>query len=79
MKTLSLKLEDSIFGETENILLQFKISRNKYINEALEYYNRYQKRLLLEKQLKTESVLVAESNKNIAKDFSDIDFENETI
>ena len=40
MKTVSLKIDDSIFGETENILTRIKIPRNRYINEALEYYNR---------------------------------------
>jgi len=40
MKTVSLKIDDSIFGETENILSKIKKPRNRYINEALEYYNK---------------------------------------
>ncbi len=43
MKTVSLKIEDSIFGETEKILSRISISRNRYINEAIEYYNKIQK------------------------------------
>ncbi|HAF30771.1 MAG TPA: hypothetical protein DCG75_17145, partial [Bacteroidales bacterium] len=58
MKTVSLKIDDSIFGETEKILSRIKKPRNRYINEALEYYNRIQKRMILEKKLKKESELV---------------------
>ena len=58
MKTVSLKIDDSIFGETENILSRIKIPRNRYINEALEYYNKLQRRQILEKRLKSDSDLV---------------------
>ena len=57
MKAISLKLEQSIFEDTERILSQKPISRNKYINEALEFYNKIQKRELIEKKLKVESDL----------------------
>jgi len=49
MKTVSLKIDDLIFEETEKILAKNRKPRNRYINDALEYYNRVQKRLLLEK------------------------------
>ena len=52
MKTVSLNIDDSIFGETEKILSTIKKPRNRYINEAIEYYNRYQKKLILEKKFK---------------------------
>jgi hypothetical protein len=58
MKTLSLKIDDSIFGETELILSKIKKPRNRYINEALEYYNKIQKRKILEFKLIKESALV---------------------
>jgi hypothetical protein len=32
MKTVSLKIDDSIFGETEKILSRIKKPRNRYIN-----------------------------------------------
>ncbi len=47
MKNVSLKIDDSIFGETEKILSRIKKPRNIYINEALDYYNLLQKRILL--------------------------------
>lgn len=74
MKTISLKIDDSIFGETEKILSRMKKPRNRYINEALEYYNHLQKRLLIEKKLKKESALVKKDSMNILKDFEEIDY-----
>ena len=74
MKTVSLKIDDSIFGETENILSRIKMPRNPYINEALVYYNKLQRRLILEKRLKSDSDLVKNNSINILKDFERIDF-----
>jgi len=74
MKTVSLKIDDSIFEETEKILSRIKKPRNRYINEALEYYNRIQKRMILEKKLKKESELVEKDSISILKEFEDIDY-----
>lgn len=74
MKTVSLKIDDSIFGETEKILSRIKIPRNRYINEAIKYYNHLQKRLILENKLKNESFLVQKDSLNILKDFERIDY-----
>ncbi len=49
MKTVSLKIDDSIFGETEKIPSRLSIPRNGYINEAIEYYKKVKKRQILEK------------------------------
>ena len=46
--------------------------RNRYINEAIEYYNRYQKRLIFEKRLKKESLLVKEDSISVLKEFEQI-------
>jgi hypothetical protein len=74
MKNISLKLDDSVFGETEKILSKIKKPRNRYINEALEFYNRYQKRLLLEKRLKKESGIVKSDSVEVLKQFENIDY-----
>jgi mRNA interferase MazF len=58
VKTISLKIDTLIFGETEMILSHLKIPRNRYINEALAHYNELKNRQLLEKQLQKESTLV---------------------
>jgi hypothetical protein len=74
MKTVSLKIDDSVFGETEKILSTIKVPRNRYINEALEFYNRIKKRQLLELKLKKESDLVKGESLNALKDFEIIDY-----
>ena len=74
MKTVSLKIDDSIFGETEKILSRISIPRNRYINEAIDYYNKVQKKLILEKKLKAESSLVNEDSMQILKDFENMDY-----
>ena len=74
MKTVSLKIDDSIFGETEKILSRINKPRNRYINEALDYYNRLQRRLILEKRLERESQLVKKDSMSVLKDFEEIDY-----
>ena len=76
MKTISLKIDDSIFGETENILNSIKKPRNRYINEAIEYYNKINQKKILAKKLKLESKLVEEDSMTVLKEFEAIDYEN---
>jgi len=71
-KTISLKIDDLIFGETEQILSGLKKSRNRYINEAINYYNRLQRRMILEKRLKKESDLIKEDSMSVLKEFEEI-------
>jgi len=72
MKTISLKMEEVIFEETEKILLTNKKPRNRYINDAVRYYNNFQKRLLLEKILQNESQAVMASSMEVLKEFESI-------
>jgi len=51
-----------------------KKHRNRYINEAIDYYYRLQRRLIIEKKLKKESRLVKEDSMSVLKDFEDIDY-----
>lgn len=74
MKTVSLKIDDSIFGETQKILSQIDKPRNRYINEAIEYYNKVQRRMLLESKLKNESMHVKDESMIILGDFEQIDY-----
>jgi len=39
MKNISLKMDDHKFGEMEEILSKINKSRNRYINEAIDFYN----------------------------------------
>lgn len=72
MKTLSLKLDDSIFRETEKLLFEIKQPRNRYINDALKFYNKTQKRRLLAKKLEKESKLVQEESMSVLSEFESI-------
>lgn len=76
MKTISLKIDDSIFAETEKILARMKKPRNRYINEALEYYNQLQRRLIIEKRLKKESELVKDNSMSVLKEFEEFEYDN---
>jgi hypothetical protein len=69
MKTLSLKLDDAIFEETENVVFELKLARNRYINEALNLYNKYNKRQILKKKLAKESKLVSTSSSKVLAEF----------
>lgn len=74
MKTVSLKIDESIFGETEKILTLMKKPRNRYFNEAIDYYNRMQKRQILEKKLKMESELVKSDSLAVLKEFEELGY-----
>jgi hypothetical protein len=74
MKTVSLKIDDAVFEETEKILSRIKVPRNRYINEAIDYYNRIKKRQITESKLKKESELVKKESLSVLMDFEKIDY-----
>ncbi|MFA7616756.1 MAG: hypothetical protein WCY16_09280 [Weeksellaceae bacterium] len=76
MKNISLKLDESVFQEAEKIAIRLKISRNHYINEAVAFYNKFQKGELIEKKLKLESELVKSDSMSVLKEFEDIDYDS---
>jgi hypothetical protein len=76
MKNLSLKLEDKIFQETEIVLAKVHKTRNRYINEALDFYNKLQKRKLLAQQLDKESHLVAAESLSVLAEFEQLNDED---
>jgi hypothetical protein len=69
MKTLSLKLDDEIFNEAEELTSKLKLARNRYINEAVNIYNQYNKRRLLKKQLLKESKLTMDDSMEVLREF----------
>ena len=74
MKIVSLKIDDSIFGETEKILASLKKSRNRYINEAIDSYNRIHQRMMLEERLRKESGLVRADSLMVLNEFENLDY-----
>lgn len=76
MKTISLKIDDSIFGETENLVALSKKPRNRYINDAINYYNKVQKRQFMEQKLSKESAIVKENSMSVLKEFESFEYES---
>ncbi|MAT60025.1 MAG: hypothetical protein CMF23_18795 [Ignavibacteriae bacterium] len=74
MKVVSLKIDNSIFDETESIIKQIKKPRNRYINEALDFYNKIQRRRMIEKKIKIESQLVGNDSLEVLKEFELVDY-----
>jgi pentatricopeptide repeat protein len=79
MKTLSLKLDDSVFADTEQVISNINKSRNRYINEALDYYNKMQKRKILASKLEKESKLVKKDSMMVLHEFEMIDYESQAV
>lgn len=73
MKTLSLKLDEIIYEETEKLLEKIKKPRNRYINEALHYYNQIQKKKIISEQLMKESKLVSDESMNVLNEFEKLE------
>ena len=69
MKTLSLKLDDHVFEDTEKVVAELNLARNRYINEALTLYNQFNKRRILKQKLAKESKLVAQTSLNVLAEF----------
>jgi hypothetical protein len=72
MKTLSLKLDDDIFESTETISNKLNIARNRYINDALKIYNKYNEKKILKKQLHKESKIVSRNSMEVLAEFEKI-------
>jgi hypothetical protein len=73
MKTIALKIDDALFGETKKILSRISISKNRHINNAIAHFTKAQKRKILEKRLKAASNSAKENSKKILKDFEKLE------
>ncbi len=72
---LSLKIKDNIFQDVEDITKKRKIPRNAYINQALEFYNKFNTRANLKKQLQYESDLVKHNSLEVLEEFEKLEDE----
>jgi hypothetical protein len=68
-KNLSLKLQDEIFEETEQVLRKVKRPRNAYINEAIHFYNKLITRRVLKDRLVKESSMVSADSMVVLEEF----------
>ncbi len=76
MKTLSLKLDDETFETAEAITAELKLARNRYINEAVDLYNRFNQRKLLKNKLAKESKLSSKESMEILHEYEKFVDEN---
>ena len=72
-KSLSLKLQDEVFEETERVLRKVKRPRNAYINEAIHFYNKLVARRLLKNKLVKYSGIVATYSLLVLEEFEIFD------
>ncbi len=73
MKTVSLKLDVIVYEETEPLLKKIKKPRNRYINEALQFYHHIQKKKIISEQLAIESKLVSDESMNVLNEFEKLE------
>ena len=66
-KALSLKLQEDVFDQMEKV--RDSIPRNSYINQAISWFNRMQRRRGLKKQLARASKLTYASSMEVLKEF----------
>ena len=65
-------LDDDVFNDTEEISAKLNVTRNCYINEAVDWYNQVNKRRLLQTQLEKESRLTSNDSMDILQEFEQI-------
>ena len=68
-KVLTLKLKDEIFEAVEKVLKKESIPRNRYINNAIDYYNKLNQRRILKTRYLAEAELVQESSLEVLEEF----------
>ncbi len=79
MKSISIQLNEQTFDETEKIINKKKVDRNRYINEAIVYYNQFQQKKISGRQLETESKLVQQESMRVLSEFEKLNDDATTI
>ena len=73
MKILSLKLQENIFNDIEEVIKEIDMPRNAYINKALFFFNKIYKRKLLRKQLEKESQMAAAASLEVLREMEQLE------
>ena len=71
--SISLKLQDDIFDETETIRGMLHLARNTYINEAVAFFNKVKKMERLKRQIQSESRLVQKNSLSVLREMEDLE------
>lgn len=72
MKSISLRIDESILSQTDHLSEYVKSTRNNYINEAIAYYNKIQGQRLLAEKLRKESLLVRNDSMQVLSEFEQL-------
>jgi metal-responsive CopG/Arc/MetJ family transcriptional regulator len=78
-KLISVKIDEKVLEETDEMVKKLNISRNKFVNEAIVEYTKMQKRAELEEQIRKEIGLIRESSLEVLKEFEALEDDYETI
>ena len=73
MKAISLKIKDDIFEDLEKLVKEGHLSRNAYINKALEFYNKINRKRKWREQLRKSSKLVGADSLEFLREIENID------
>ena len=72
-KALSLKMDEKIFRDAEALIKKIKVPRNAYINHAVAFYTRCQKRRLVKMQLRKDVDLLNADTREVINSFELLD------
>jgi len=78
-KLIAVKIDEKVLAETDEMVKNLNISRNKFVNEAIVEYTKMQKRAELEEQIRKEIGLIRESSLEVLKEFEALEDDYETI
>jgi hypothetical protein len=73
MKTVRIKIRADIFQETGKMLEKTDKSLNDYVAEAVDFYNKHQRQLWLEKQFAYDASLIDESSMEVLREMENLD------
>lgn len=65
-------MDENKFDETNELCKRMRMTMDEYISEALDHYNQFQIRKLLEEQLHFESKLVRNESIKVCKQFNEL-------
>src|SRR5258706_9507979 len=68
-KAISVKLDEKVFKEAEQMVRRKHMNRNAYINKAIRLLNRLERREMLRAQLEKESLASRKEIEDVLRDF----------
>ena len=73
MKAISLKIREDIFEELEKAVKEVRMSRNAYINKAVEFYNKLNRKQRIRRLLRRASLKVRDQSLEFLRETEAID------